>query len=379
VPLLKPFKVTSFRTLDRKALQLAGRELGHGLLARSPSELASIRGELSGIAEEAKSEYAQGFLDAIEHLLAGHSAELKHRRDVTEDVKTTHLRRNATKVLLALHAGCQLPSEIADKTGLKASAVSTELLELEREHLVERVELAAAEDQRKLPRALTIRGLRVVEELARGQVSPAAEAARELAPLFVTFMNRLADESCLAPVRLKEIAIERLGVVSGAFVCDEFLKHADQQRIILFTNSMITETSSLYRRRLRDVLLGAMSPPAPLPAVLEHMKHLASEADVCLRATVAMRNHWQMALSMHGIRNVHPWCLDDARVEQLPLPAGDYQIVWENPQVMTHDLDDHQLRPYVEKAKRRHCYVTSGIQLPHDVERIVLDARHGHG
>lgn len=374
---MKPFKVASFRTSERKPLHLAARELGHGLQTRSQSELASIRRELSEVADGTPDEYARGFLDAIEQVLAGLSAEVKHRRAVAEDVAATHLRKNATKVLLALHAGCGLPSEIAEKTRLNLPAVSNELSELEREHLVERVERAAGGDQRTSPRALSIRGMQVADHLTRAQVSPAAEAARDLAPVFVSFINQLADESYLAPLRFEEAAIERLGTINGPFVCAEFMRHAERQRMISFTNSAITLTSPFYRGRLRDLLEDALS--SERAALLEPMKQLADTAAVCLRATTAMRDRWKMALSFHRMRNVYAWCRDDARAQQLPSPGGPYHVVWENPEVMTRDLEDHGLRPFLSKATRRLCYLATDLQLPQGVERIELDAHHVGG
>ncbi|MGD9712738.1 MAG: hypothetical protein AB7V46_11795 [Thermomicrobiales bacterium] len=80
------FKVVSFRTAEPRALKLAARELGHGLRTRSCEELAAIRGELSSIAPERENEYMRGFLDAVEHLLTGYSAELKHQESVTDEV-----------------------------------------------------------------------------------------------------------------------------------------------------------------------------------------------------------------------------------------------------------------------------------------------------
>jgi DNA-binding MarR family transcriptional regulator len=369
---MKPFKVASLQTPERKQLQLAARELGHGLQLRSRGELASIRRGLSEVATSDTSEYAQGFLDAIEHVLAGLSAELKHRSAVAEDAASTRLRKNASKVLLALHAGCNRPTEIAEKTLLKPPAVSTELAELERELLVERVERAPGEDQRMSPRALTIRGMQVADELTRTQVSPAAEAARDIAPVFVAFINHLADESYLAPQHFEALAIERLGPVNGMFVCKEFMKHAESQQVISMTNSALTLTSPFYRRRLRD-LLDPRSKDGDA-TLLEPMRRLGGDTAICLRATTAMRDHWKAVLSAHGMRNVFPWCRDDARAQQLPSPGGPYHIVWENPEVMTRDRDEKELRPFIEKATRQLCYVATDLQLPPGVDRIEFDA-----
>lgn len=372
---MKPFKVTSFRTSEHKALQLAARELGHGLQTRSPAELASIRREVSEIAADATSEYSRGFLDALEHVLAGLSAEVKHRRAVAEDAASTRRRKNASRVLLALHAGCETPSAIAEKANLKLPTVSSELSALEDELLVEQVERSPGEDLRRAPRALTIRGMQVAEELARSRVSPTAEAARDLAPVFVSFITHLADESYLAPQRFEEVAIERLGPVNGAFVCDQFMRHAESQRVISVTNSAITLTGPFYGKRLRDLLNEALSRHKNA-VLLEPIKQLAATAAICLRATTAMRDHWCTVLSFHQMRNVFAWCRDDARAEHLPSPAGPYRIVWENPAVMTRDLNDPDLHPYLSKAKGQHCYVATADQLPPGVERIDLDASY---
>lgn len=368
---MKSFKIASFRTSDRKALQLSAREFGHGLQNRTPSELANARRELAQVAEGLDDEFARGFFSAIESLLAGLSSELKHRNAVAQDVAS--LRKNASKVLAALHSGSELPSQVAEKSGLSAPAVSTELAELEREHLVERMRPRPGEDQRTSPRALTIRGMQVAEEVMRTAVSPTAEAARDLVPVFVSFINRLSDETFLAPQRFKEMAVARLGEASGAYVCDEFLRHAEQQRTISFTNSAFALTSALYGRRIYDLLQDALWSPEP-PFMLKAVHSLASKAAVWLRATTGSREQWQVALSKHSMRNIHAWCLDDARTEQLPLPQGEFQIVWENPEVMSRDLDDTMLHSFVSGAARRHCYVAAGVHLPPGIERIEFDA-----
>ena len=369
---MKAFKVASFRDSERRSLQLAARELGHGLQTRSQSELATIRRELSEVAEGVAGEYQRGFLDALEHLLAGLSAEVKHRRAVSDDAASARLRKNAMKVLLALHSGCDLPSQVAEKTGLRLPTVSNELAELEREELVERVEPSAGEDQRTSPRALTIRGIQIADHLTRTQASPTAEAAKDLAPVFVSFINQLADESQLARNRFEEVAITYLGAVNGLFVCDAFMKQAERQRIISVTNSAITLTTPFYRRRLRDLLQDAASSDR----LLQPVKQLASSAAICLRATTAMRDQWMVALSRHDMRNVFVWCRDDARAEQLPSPLGPYHIVWENPQVMTRDLEERFLHPFLSKATRQLSYVAPTEWLPPEIERLEFDAYH---
>ncbi|HWU88977.1 MAG TPA: hypothetical protein VN253_17045 [Kofleriaceae bacterium] len=372
---MKAFDVAAFAAADRRQLQRAARELGHGLYTRSPGELARIRGELAELAERPTTDHARGFLEAIEHLLAGASAEAKHRRSIAEDVSTARLRKNAVKILLALNAGCELPSKIAEKAGLKLPAVSTELSELEEEGFVETLAPRDGEDRRTSPRGLTMRGLRVAEELVKTEVSPAAEATRELAPVFLSFLDRLADESCVGRDRFREIAAARLGPVDGQFVSDEFLALATCKRILSHVGSAFTLTSASYSRRWLDSLDEALRSPTRSPP-LQQLVELAGSGEVWLRATAALRDRWFVALRRHQIRNVRPWCFDDARTEQLPTPTGSYLVVWENPEIMTHDLGAEGLRAFVTAAARRYCYATPDLQLPPEVERLAFDAYH---
>ncbi len=370
---MKPFDTAAFASADPRQLQRAARELGHGLHTRSPGELARIRRELAQRAQVAETDYTRGFREAIEHMLAGASAEAKHRRAIADDVNTARLRKNAVKVLLALHADHDVPSSIAEKTGLKLPAVSAELTELEREGFVERLEPAAGEDQRTSPRVLTGRGSRVTEELMKTEVSPTAEAARELAPVFASFISRLTDEGCVTREHLGRLAAARLGSVSGAFVCDEFLRHAQALYFVSSARSVFTLTNLLYAQQWADSLNAALR-SREMPPVFQQLVNLARHATVWLRTTRSIRGPLSVALRQHDIRNVHPWSLDDARSEQLPVPTGDYFMIWGNPEVMSHDLGLEHFRELVARATRRYCYVMDDARLPPNIERLDFDA-----
>jgi DNA-binding MarR family transcriptional regulator len=373
---VKAFDVAAFAATDRGQPQRAARELGHGLLTRPPAEIARIRRELAELAEQATTDRARGFFDAIEHLLAGASAEAKHRRNVDEDVNTARLRKNAVKILVALHAGCELPSKIAEKTGLKLPAVSTELGGLEEEGFIDTLEPREGEDRRTSPRSLTMRGLRVAEELLKTEVSPTAEAVRELAPVFLSFIDRLADEGCVGRDRLREIAAARLGPVNGQFVSDEFLLQAISRRVVSHVGSAFALTAASYSRRWLDALDEVLRSTTQSSPVLQQLVDLSRTGEVWLRATAALRDRWFVALRKHQIRNVRPWCFDDARTEQLPVPAGGYIVIWENPEIMTHDLGVESLRSFVTAASRRYCYAELDLPLPPEVERLTFDAHH---
>jgi DNA-binding MarR family transcriptional regulator len=283
------------------------------------------------------------------------------------------LRKNAAKVLLALHAGHDVPSSIAEKTGLKLPAVSAELSELEREGFVERLEPAAGEDQRTSPRTLTGRGAHVSEELMKTEVSPTAEAARELVPVFASFISRLTDEGCVTREHLDRLAAARLGPASGAFVCDEFLRQAQALHFVSHARSVFTLTTLLYAQQWADSLNTAIR-SRDMPPVFQQLVKLAGNTTVWLRTTRLIRDRLSVALRRHDIRNVHPWSFDDARSEQLPVPTDDYLMIWENPEVMSHDLGVEHFRELVARATRRYCYVMDNTRLPPNIERLDFDA-----
>jgi len=372
---MKPLKISNFRHQERKVLQVSTRELGHGLQTRTAAELASIRGELADICMDEKDDYRRGFLDAIEHLIAGYAAEAKHRAAISEDLATSKLRKNAAKILLALHAGADLPTDIAKHAKLSLPAVSAELKSLREEGFVEQVESEDGQDQRKSPRALSIRGALLARALSQEAVSPTAEAARELAPIYISFIGLLSDQLCLGEQQLRGIATDRLGKTSGAFVFDEFLRHAAEQQLVSVESSVLTLTGPRFTLRWKDVLQSVIGTKRK-NAVLEQVKQISTSAEVCFRTKTSIRDECQVAFSEYGMKNVHPWCMEDVRADQIPIPKGQYHIIWSSPDILFSDLNNASLDALLGQASGRHCYASSDYQLPTNIQRLDLDANY---
>jgi len=373
---MRPIVTTApFIVRDRPRMAEEAQGVGHALLARGPREVAALRGDLAEIADScADDSYERGFLDAIEHVLAGFTAEATHRRVLDEGAAAVRPRRNATKVLVALHGGCDLPSQVSAATGLKAPTVSTTLAELESEGLVERLAPAGSGDQRTSPRRLTIRGMHVAERLASKSSSPAVEAARSMAPLFIEFYKRLSDESLLPRERFAEIAAARIGGTTAAAIGDMFLEQAAAERVISITDGVVSFTTGVIKKLVSDALREALHVSEP-PPLFQRLRDFAGGASVCLRTTTAMRDDWSVALSCHDmLRQVRPWCADDARTEQLPVLDGPYVMLWDMPAMIDDDLADAHLRPIVSGAIRRGCVAPTMVELPAGVDRVSLEA-----
>lgn len=128
---MKPFKTRAFATEDRNLYRIATRELGHGLQVRSLEELAAIRSQLFMACDGEASEHRRAYIEAIDDVLAGYTAEAKHRIELARD--TINGLENALGQLRHLYTNL-IEGRVGDPVSLANFLLAAEIRRLEEMH-----------------------------------------------------------------------------------------------------------------------------------------------------------------------------------------------------------------------------------------------------